>query len=83
MQWSVQFYNQRRGLMARFSVEARLPPEAVVLGRRALVAEYPTPPPRRRRSLFAQAADTDGGWVIYRIASVGAGHIAATARRAT
>jgi hypothetical protein len=85
MQWSVQFYSERRGLVARFSVEALLPAEAVVLGRRALLAEYPTPVPRGRASLFARAgAGTDGdGWVLYRIASVGAGHVAAAAKRAT
>jgi hypothetical protein len=74
MIWSVQFYNERRGVLARYSVEAALPPDAVLLGRRALMADHPrskaavTP-----RSLYQQArADPDdGGWVLYRIASVG------------
>ena len=74
MTWSLQFYNERRGLLARYSVEAALPPAAVLLGRRALFAEYPrAAAPARPRSLYQQArADPDdGGWVLYRIASVG------------
>jgi hypothetical protein len=73
MTWSVQFYNERRGLLARYSVAAALPPAAVLLGRRTLFAEYPRAAPVRRTSLYQQArADPDdGGWVLYRIASVG------------
>jgi hypothetical protein len=73
MIWSVQFYNERRGVLARYSVEAALPPEAVVLGRRALVAAYPTAAPARPASLYqqARAEPDDGGWVLYRIGSVG------------
>lgn len=77
MMWSVQFYNERRGLLARYSVEAVLPPAAVLLGRRALFAAYPSASaPARPPSLYQQArADADdGGWVLYRIASVGARH---------
>jgi hypothetical protein len=76
MMWSIQFYNERRGLLARYNVEAALPPAAVLLGRRALFAEYPRAPraaaPARPTSLYQQArADPDdGGWVLYRIASV-------------
>ena len=70
MIWSVQFYNERRALLARYRVEAPLPPAAIVLARRALLVEHPrasTP-----MSLYQQArADRgDGGWVLYRIASV-------------
>jgi hypothetical protein len=75
MTWSVQFYNERRGLLARYSVEAALPPAAILLGRRALFAEYPSAAaPARPTGLYQQArADAnDGGWVLYRIASVGA-----------
>jgi hypothetical protein len=82
MTWSVQFYNERRGLLARYSVEAALPPAAVVLGRRALLAEYPSAAaPARPSSLYQQArADAnDEGWVLYRIASVGAQHGTAAA----
>jgi hypothetical protein len=81
MTWSVQFYNERRGLLARYRVEAALPPAAVLLGRRALLAEYPSAAaPARPWSLYQQArADADdGGWVLYRIASVGAGQATAT-----
>ena len=77
MMWSVQFYHERRGLLARYSVEAALPPAAVVLGRRALYAEYPNgAAPARPTSLYqrARADANDGGWVLYRIASVGSPH---------
>jgi hypothetical protein len=74
MNWFVQFYNERRGLLAHYNVEAALPPAAVLLGRRALLAAYPSVRARGRPSLFQQAraeAD-DGGWVLYRIAGVDA-----------
>jgi hypothetical protein len=73
MMWSVQFYNERRRLLARYRVDAPLAPAAVVLGRRALHAEYPpATAPARPSSLYEKAqADPDhGGWVLYRIASV-------------
>ncbi len=72
MTWSVEFYNERRGLLARYSVEAALPPAAVVLGRRALLAAYPSTEGSGSRSLFqqARAEANDGGWVLYRIASI-------------
>ena len=75
MIWSVQFYNERRGLLARYRVEAPLPPAAVVLGRRALFVEHPrasAPPPPRSLYRQARADRDDGGWVLYRIASVDA-----------
>ncbi|HXU89753.1 MAG TPA: hypothetical protein VFQ62_12945 [Methylomirabilota bacterium] len=73
MIWSVQFYHERRGLLASYRVEAALPPAAVVLGRRALFAAYPrAAAPRPPATLYQQArADRDdGGWVLYRIGSV-------------
>ena len=73
MIWSVQFYNERRGLLARYSVEAALPPEAVLLARRALVGAYPpAAAPARPASLYqrARAEPDDGGWVLYRIGKV-------------
>ena len=73
MTWSVQFYNEGRGLLARYRVEAALPPAAVVLARRALFAAYPrATAPRPLASLYqqARAGRDDGGWVLYRIASV-------------
>lgn len=72
----MQFYNERRGLLARYSVEAALPSAAVLLGRRALLAAHPSAAaPARPRSLYqqARAGADDGGWVLYRIASVGVG----------
>jgi hypothetical protein len=73
MIWSVQFYNERRGLLARYRVEAALPPAAVVLGRRALFADYPragAPAPPASLYQHARADPDDGGWVLYRIGSV-------------
>ena len=71
MTWSVQFYNERRRLLARYSVEAPAAAEAVTAAEHALLAAYPRTTRTRRRSLFEQAhraqAD-DGGWVLYRIA---------------
>jgi hypothetical protein len=73
MIWSLQFYNERRGLLARYRVEAALPPAAVALGRRALLAAYPpnvAPAPPASLYQQARANRDDGGWVLYRIASV-------------
>lgn len=73
MTWSVQFYHERRGLLARYSVEAARPPAAVLLARRALFDAYPkAAAPSRASSLYqhARADRDDGGWVLYRIASV-------------
>jgi hypothetical protein len=72
MTWSVQFYNSRLARVARYSIEAPLPPEAIRLGWQALLADHPRSLAPRRRSLFQQAnrAATDaGGWVLYRIGS--------------
>ncbi len=71
MKWRMQFYNERRGILARYSIEAPLPAEAVALGWKAVLAEHP--PARRtgRLSLFERAERLGGqgasGWVLYRI----------------
>jgi hypothetical protein len=71
MQWLSQFYNERRGILARYSIEAPLPAEAVLLGWKAVLAEHPPNPRRSRLSLFERAERTGGqdasGWVLYRI----------------
>lgn len=71
MTWRVEFYNERRGILARYSVEAALPGPALVLGRAALLAEYPPGRARWRPSLFERAECIGGqdgsGWVPYRI----------------
>ena len=72
MRWRMEFYNERRGIVARYGVEAPLPAAAVVLGEQAVLAEYPPVRVRRRGlSLFERAerlAGHDGhGWVLYRI----------------
>jgi hypothetical protein len=67
----MEFYNERRGILARYEVDAPLPAEAVRLGRKAALAEYPTTPRSGRLSLFEQAQRVGGqdvsGWVLYRI----------------
>jgi hypothetical protein len=75
--WRLDFYNERRRLLARYGVEASLPAEAVLLGRKALLAEHPGTARRRRASLFERARRIEGddaaGWVLYRIVGDG-GH---------
>ena len=71
MKWLMQFYNERRGILARYGIEAPLPAEAVLLGWRAVLAEHPSTPRRGRVSLFERAQRVGGqdasGWVLYRI----------------
>jgi hypothetical protein len=71
MKWLMQFYNERRGILARYGIDAPLPAEAVLLGWKAVLAEYPSTPRRSRLSLFERAERIGGqdasGWVLYRI----------------
>jgi hypothetical protein len=71
MKWRMEFYHERRRILARYGIEAPLPGPAVELGRRALLAEYPPTPSPGRPSLFRQAQRVEGqdasGWVLYRI----------------
>ena len=72
MKWVVDFYHQRRALVARYDVDAPSAAAAVVLGRQALLAQHPPAPPRGRPSLFERAERIGGqdgtGWIVYRIA---------------
>jgi hypothetical protein len=84
MRWLMEFYHERRGILARYDIEAPLPAAAIMLGRRALMAEYPSTPARGRLSLFKQAQRIEGqdpsGWVLYRIGQNGGpGPVAAPA----
>lgn len=67
----MQFYNERRGLMARYAIEAPSPAAAALMGRTAVLAEHPSAPARGRRSLLERAERAGGhdgsGWVLYRI----------------
>jgi hypothetical protein len=67
----MEFYHERRAILARYAIEAPLPGAAVVLGWRALFSEYPPLPKGGRRSLFTQAQSVEGqdpnGWLLYRI----------------
>src|SRR5919197_4330675 len=71
MRWMMEFYNERRGILARYSIEAPLPAAAILLGRKAVLAEYASTPRRSRLSLFERAERVGGqdasGWVLYRI----------------
>jgi hypothetical protein len=71
MRWLMEFYNERRGIWARYGIEAPLPAAAAVLGLNAVLAEYPSPPRKGRLSLFERAELIGGqdasGWVLYRI----------------
>jgi hypothetical protein len=65
----MEFYNERQRAVARYGIEASTPEAAVLLGRKALLAEYPSRA-RRRPGLFEQAervgGHDEGGWVLYR-----------------
>ena len=73
MEWRLEFYSERRRMLARYVVDAATPAAALRLGRTALLAEHQPVPSRRRRSLFDQAQHIGGldadGWVLYRIAN--------------
>jgi hypothetical protein len=71
MRWLMEFDNERRGILARYGIEAPLPAAAALLGLKAALAEYPSPPRKGRLSLFERAERLGGqdpsGWVLYRI----------------
>jgi hypothetical protein len=75
MKWLMQFYNERRGILARYGIEAPLPAEAVRLGWQAVLAGHPSTPRGSRLSLFERAQRVEGqdasGWVLYRIVKEG------------
>lgn len=77
MKWLVEFYNERRGILARYGIEAPLPAEAALLGWKAVLGEHPAPPRSGGRGLFERAQRVGGqhpsGWLLYRIAR-DAGH---------
>ncbi len=68
----MEFDNERRGIVARYAVEAPLPAAAVRLGEKAVFAEYPPVRARRRGLTLFERAERlaghgDNGWVLYRI----------------
>ena len=71
MRWLMEFYNEGRGMVARYAIEAPLPAAAAVLGLKAVLEDYPSPPRKGRLSLFERAERVGGqdasGWVLYRI----------------
>ena len=76
MKWLMEFYNEKRGIFARYDIEAPLPGAAAALGLRAALAEYPSTPNKRQRRLFEQAQRIGGqdasGWVLHRIVKASA-----------
>lgn len=75
MKWRLQFYHERRGMLAHQGVEAARPDEAVRLGWTAMLADHAPVARRRRLSLFDRAERAGGqdasGWVLYRIGTDG------------
>jgi hypothetical protein len=71
VKWLVEFYHEKRGILARYDIEAPLPAEAVLLGWREVLLEHPPTPRTSRLSLFERAERVGGrdvsGWVLYRI----------------
>jgi hypothetical protein len=71
MRWRVEFYHERRAVIARYVVVAPMPGAAAAARRDALFAEFPPMPARRRMGLFERAQRVGGleasGWVLYRI----------------
>jgi len=71
MTWLMEFCNEKRGILARYAIEAPRPAAAALLGLNAVLAEYPSPPRKGRLSLFERAQRIGGqdasGWVLYRI----------------
>lgn len=84
MRWLIELYNERRGILARYGIEAPLPAAAVVLAREAVRVEYPPVRARGRPSLVELAERAEGhdgsGWVLHRIVEEkGPGSTATTA----
>ena len=71
MTWQMEFYNERRGILARYGFEAASAAAAALLGRKTLLTQYPPARTERRPSLFERAQRAGGqdanGWVLYRI----------------
>jgi len=71
MRWLMEFYNERRRILARYGIEAPSPAAALLPGRNAVLADYPPTPQRSRPSLSERAERVGGqdasGWVLYRI----------------
>jgi hypothetical protein len=69
MRWRMELYHERRRVLVRYDLEAPSPAAAVVLGRDAVRAAYPSARARGSRSLLERAECARGcdGWVLYRI----------------
>ena len=71
MRWLVEFYNEKRGMLARYGVEAPLPVAAILLGRNAAFREVSTGSSATEAELVERAERVGGqdasGWVLYRI----------------
>jgi hypothetical protein len=71
VRWRLEFYSERRQILAHYRVEAPTPATALVLGRRRVLDEYPPTLAPRPRSLFERgqrvASQHADAWVLYRI----------------
>jgi len=60
MKWRMEFYNETRGILACYAIEAPLPAEAVRLGRKAVLAEHPPAPGKNRLTVLERARRVEG-----------------------
>lgn len=71
VRWRVELHNEQRRILARYGIEAPSPEAAALAGRRAALADHPSPRRRKRLSLLARAerrpVDDGSGWILYRI----------------
>jgi hypothetical protein len=69
MRWLMEFYHERRRILARDDLEAPSPAAAFMLGVDRVRAEHPSARARGSLSLLERAERARGydGWVLYRI----------------
>src|SRR6266849_1004711 len=60
--WRVEFYNERRGILARYDIEASSPEMAIRAGRHAALAEHPSPPAHWRRWMLGESRMPAGSY---------------------
>jgi hypothetical protein len=71
VRWRLEFYSERRQILAHYRVEAPTPAMALVLGRRRVLDEYPLILAWGTRSPFSHGQRVAGQdadrWVLYPI----------------
>jgi hypothetical protein len=61
VKWRTRFHNEKRGIPARYNIDAPLSADAVRLDWKAVLGDHPPTPRRGRPSLFEQTAERIGG----------------------